>query len=393
MKRRAGSERFPSTVSIASSVFRSRLLERAGSDPDVAAELRGPVRELTTALDRLTVRSDRSKLRSVPTPAGLEPLTNRLGAWVTPERWDDEGIAREYGTPPNKQIVCDGRRAAGALAGVARKVGIPPPSAYFAVVVQDLDHLGRALGGLGLDRQREVSQQLSALATQQAALLETEHPLAVLVYAGGDDLLAFCPAAEALRIAASIREQVRTATTTGRLAIAGADGAAITASTGVVFAHMSSPLQDALQSARNAIAEAKSATSASGRSRDALAVVVHRRGGQRARTVQPWWPPGTEDGASATELLTRIRPGPRADVLSAVLGSDLERDEARLRELDGQPALLRAELTRLVQRHGGTPQAGKALYVLGKYERAVPESGIAPVPAALVARFLSQEAR
>jgi len=311
---------------------------------------------------------------------------------VTPERWDDEGITREYSTPPNKQIVRDGRRAAGTLAGIARKAGIPPPSAYFAVVVQDLDHLGRALGHLDLDQQRKVSQQLSALATQQAALLEAEHPLAVLVYAGGDDLLAFCPAAEALRLAASIREQVRTATTTCQLAIAGADGAAITASTGVLFAHMSSPLQDVLQSARNAIADAKS-TSASGRSRDALAVVVRRRGGQRARTVQPWWPPGTEDGASATELLTRIRPGPRADVLSAVLGSDLERDEARLRELDGQPALLRAELTRLVQRHGGTPQAGKALYVLGRHERAAPESGIAPVPAALVARFLSQEAR
>ena len=310
MKRRAGSERFPSTVSIVSSVFRSRLLERAGSDPDVAAELRGPVRALTTALNQLPVHSDRSTLRSVPTPAGLEPLAGRLGAWMTPERWNDEGIAREYGTPPNKQIVGDGRRAAGALAAVARKAGIPPPSAYFAVVVQDLDHLGRALGHLDLDQQRTVSRQLSALATQQEELLKTQHPLAVLVYAGGDDLLAFCPASEALPLAGSIRQHIRTATTTGPLATAGADGAAITASTGVVFAHMSSPLQDVLQSARNAIAAAKDATSASGRSRNALAVVVRRRGGQRARTVQPWWPPGTEDGASATELLTRIRPGP-----------------------------------------------------------------------------------
>jgi CRISPR-associated protein Cmr2 len=159
MKRRAGSERFPSTVSIVSSVFRSRLLERAGSDPDVAAELRSPVRALTTALNQLTVHSDRSTLRSVPTPAGLEPLAGRLGAWMTPERWNDEGIAREYGTPPNKQIVGDGRRAAGALAAVARKAGIPPPSAYFAVVVQDLDHLGRALGHLDLDQQRTVSRQ------------------------------------------------------------------------------------------------------------------------------------------------------------------------------------------------------------------------------------------
>jgi len=392
-KRRAGSERFPSTVSIASSVFRSRLLQRAGADPDVAAELRGPVRELSTALNQLPVHSDRSTLRSVPTPAGLEPLAGRLGAWVTPERWEVAGLAREYDITPDEHLVRDGRRAAGALAAVARKAGIAAPSAYFAVVVQDLDHLGRALGHLDLDRQREVSHQLSALATQQKELLETQHPLAVLVYAGGDDLLAFCPAAAALPLAASIRAQVRAAVTTGPLATAGADGAAITASTGVVFAHMSNPLQGALRSARTAIADAKSATSASGRSRNALAVVVRRRGGERARTVQPWWPPGTEDGAGATELLSRIRPGPGTDVLSAALGSDLERDEASLRELDGEPTLLRAELTRLVQRHGGTPEAGKALYTLGRAERAVTASGIAPVPAALVARFLSQEAR
>lgn len=81
------------------------------------------------------------------------------------------------------------------------------------------------------------------------------------------------------------------------------------------------------------------------------------------------------------------------DVLSAALGSDLERDEAILRELADDPALLRAELVRLVQRHGGTSEAGKALYLLGRAERAVAGSDIAPVPAALVARFLSQEAR
>ncbi|MGQ0776559.1 MAG: hypothetical protein ACT4NY_19390 [Pseudonocardiales bacterium] len=145
----------------------------------------------------------------------------------------------------------------------------------------------------------------------------------------------------------------------------------------------------------------KSAESVGGRTRDAIAVVVRRRGGERARTFQPWWPPGAGDDVSAVDLLTRIRPGPGMDVLSAGLVSDLERDEEMLRELT-EPALLRAELIRLVQRHGGTSEAGKALYLLGqaersvsldRAERSVTGSRIAPVPAALVARFLSQEAR
>ncbi|MGH3929948.1 MAG: type III-B CRISPR module-associated Cmr3 family protein [Pseudonocardiaceae bacterium] len=310
VKRHAAGQRFPSTVSIASAAFRRRLLERADTDPDVAAALRGPVHTLNTTLNSLDVPTDRAKLRDVPTPAGLEPLAGRLGAWVTPERWDNEAIAREYGTTLSERTIRDARGAAGALVAIAREAGIPAPSPYFAVVVQDLDRLGRALGGFDLAGQREVSRQLSRLATEQAELLAKRHPLAVLVYAGGDDFLAFCPAADAVQLALSIRQHVKAAVTTGPLATAGPDGTPITASTAVVFAHMSNPLRDALRSAQEAIKAAKNATSASGRSRDALAVLVRRRGGERARTILPWWPPGVEDGVSAVELLTSIRPGP-----------------------------------------------------------------------------------
>jgi hypothetical protein len=159
VKREAGRAAFPSTVSIASSVFRSRLLRQAKADPDVAAELRGPVGELTAVVERLNVHSDRAVLRGVPIPAGLEPLAGELGAWVTPHGWDAAGFAREYGITPDERVVRDGRRAASELAAVAQKAGIPPLSPYFAIVVQDLDRLGRALGCLDLNRQREVSHQ------------------------------------------------------------------------------------------------------------------------------------------------------------------------------------------------------------------------------------------
>ncbi|WP_018333274.1 hypothetical protein [Actinomycetospora chiangmaiensis] len=45
---------------------------------------------------------------------------------------------------------------------------------------------------------------------------------------------------------------------------------------------------DAVAAARDALATAKSARRAGGASRDALAVVARRRGGERARTVLPW---------------------------------------------------------------------------------------------------------
>ncbi len=366
-KRRAGRDAaaFPSTVGLASSVFRSRLLEHAAADPVLAAELRGPVEELDGALNRLDVPSDPAELRSVSVPDGLEPLASSLGAWVAAERWDPEVLAREYGTTPDTATVRGAHRAATAITTLARSAGVRAPSPYFAVVVQDLDRLGRALAGFDLNQQREVSQQLSALAAEQSSLIAEQHPHVYVVYAGGDDLLAFCPAAAALPFARSIRQQVRAAVSTGPLATGGPGSQPVTASTGVVFAHMYNPLQEAVRSAQLAIKIAKSATRAGGQSRDALAVVVRRRGGERARTVLPWWPQADPHGAGATELLDRIRPGPDVNALSGALGSDLERDKEMLSELGTDQALLRAELVRLVARHGGTPEAGDALCTLG----------------------------
>lgn len=391
-RRRADHQPFPSTVSIASSVFRSELLERATADPDLAATLRDPVAKLTAAVQQLGLSTDRAELRTPsPSPPGLEALAGPLGAWISPERWDVETIEQEYRTRPDNQTVRTARQAAGRLRTVARQAGVDAPSPYYAIVVQDLDKLGRGLDGFGLDQQREVSRLLSELAAEQATLLHDQHPRAVLVYAGGDDLLAFCPAGDALGLAESLRRQIAAFTSTGPLATAGPGRGPITASTGVAFAHMASPLQDAIQAARAAIDAAKHQARRGGRSRDALGVVVRRRGGERARTVQPWWPV-PPDGASAAQLLTRIRPDPRADALSAVLGSDLERDQATLSELaEADRTLLRAELIRLVRRHGGTPQAGDALCTLGLSERGAP-GRFEPVPAALVARFLTQEA-
>ncbi|MGH4020378.1 MAG: Cas10/Cmr2 second palm domain-containing protein [Pseudonocardiaceae bacterium] len=396
-KRQAGrtGEAFPSTVSIASSVFRSRLLEHAAADPDLVAELRDPVGTLVTALTTLDIPGDHATLRSVPVPDGLEPLAGRLGAWVSAERWNPDALAGEYGTRPDAELVRGAQRAAGAITAIARKAGIQAPSPYFAVVVQDLDRLGRALGTCGLNQQREVSRQLSALAAEQRALIKAQHPRVEVVYTGGDDLLAFCPAADALTLARSIREQVRDTVSTGLLATAGRDGGPITASTGVVFAHMSNPLQDAVRSAQEAIKKAKEAKRDGGRSRDAFAVVVRRRGGERARTVLPWWPGADPNAASAMTLLDQIRPGPESGALSGALGSDLERDKQVLSDLGAtDEALLRAELIRLVARHGGTKDAGDALCTLGLAERGVHKGRrFEPVPAALVARFLSQEAR
>jgi hypothetical protein len=213
------------------------------------------------------------------------------------------------------------------------------------------------------------------------------------IYAGGDDFLAFCPAVTALRLASRVRSLVQEQP--APLARCGPGGSPITASTAVVFTHVSDSLQDAVVAARAALQEAKDAEGPGGRSRsrDALAVVVRRRGGERARTIQPW------DSGRAAELLSAVQPRRPGEVLSAGLASRLEWDRVGLLELvDAQLwATLSAEMHRVVLRQGGTSEAAGALSALGRYERVgEPDArrpSFRPAPAALVARFLTQECR
>lgn len=241
--------------------------------------------------------------------------------------------------------------------------------------------------------QQAVSRQLTGLAAEQRAVATGAPSHAVPVYVGGDDFLAFCPAATALDLAAAVRKLADDRLAAGPLS---AGGVRVTASSAVVFAHMGSRLQEAIEAARGALEAAKSAAGPGGANRDALAVVVLRRGGERARSIQPWRLRHAGSEVSAAELLAAVRPSRESGELSAGLASRLERDRVALTELAGEPALwstLEAELARLVERQGGSAEAAKALWTLGMHERSGEEPVFETRPAALVARFLSQECR
>ena len=383
---RDGDMSFPSTVAIASASFRARLIGPAASPrEDLAAAVAG----LASCVDELDPPRERP-LRLADVPPGLEPLATRLGTWVFVERWEADGL-RRAGVIASPRLVERGRRAARSLLAAARGLAVRPPSPYFAVVVQDLDRLGQALDGLSLDQHRAVSRALSELAGAQWQLASSGLPLpAEPIYAGGDDFLAFCPAAGALALARRVRQLV-TEHLSGTPLVA-ADGGPVTATTAVVFAHMGSPLQEVLGIAHEALKTAKDA--GVGENRNALTVVVRRRGGERARTIQPWG-----NGMNAADLLETVQPVG----LSPSLASRLELDRRSLSDLarDELWTTLSAELARLVARQGGTPRAAGALVELGRTERYRPPArdpfdrpanlAFDPVPAALTARFLVQE--
>jgi CRISPR-associated protein Cmr2 len=113
-----------------------------------------------------------------------------------------------------------GAEAARVLRETMAKRGVPLAS-YLAVVVQDVDSMGRFLGGHALgsargkarievipDEHRRLSHVLGSLAGRQARALRGPALLGVAVYAGGDDLLALTPAATALQAAEEAGEMI-----------------------------------------------------------------------------------------------------------------------------------------------------------------------------------------
>ncbi|HEX5115094.1 MAG TPA: hypothetical protein VFW65_07840 [Pseudonocardiaceae bacterium] len=397
----------PSTLSVASTTLRVRLLRES---PQGLTDQVSVLREAASKVAGRLV-AEQSVVTGVP--IALSPLATELGAWVDPARWDTVGLGREFGTAPPTDVVASGRRAAIELVRLATAAGIAPLTPYYAVVVQDLDHLGRAMAELELADQRVASEQLVALGQAQRDAAGGAELPGVPIYTGGDDFLTFCPAAGALTLAARVRRLVDEHLGDGPLR--SVDGRPITASTAVVFAHAQTPLRTVMEAAGQTLTAAKQTRSRDGRDRDAIGVLVLRRHGERTRSIQPW----AHDPVARWEALR-----PEHGGLSGGLASQLEQDAAHVSQLAADPRrspTLEAELTRLVLRHSGgldeqeALRAAVALHELAWAERDRTGRGISdgpdggetavrysrwpssgnyrPVSSLLVARFMSQECR
>jgi hypothetical protein len=361
VKRLWREERFPSTPSIASVRYRIEVAKRMDS---------GDVREAVSDLQRLAV--DARPEEPVP---GIDPGPNRWlalsgGPWVYPERWQARALAREAGSADPerfRQQAGAGQRAARQLLDAMRETA--PLPGYLAVLVQDLDGMGRFLSehASSPDRHKRISRDLLTLATEQRGALRDRELSGVPVYAGGDDLLAFVPAATALAAARRCHD------------LAGSYDLPA-ASTAVLFFHYHASIRQAMREARELLKEAKKTIPG----KHALAVGYLRRSGVRAESIQRWGAPG---GRNSAELFTIFARGNR---LSPRLVADLERDSGELGSLMGNESLYRAELARLVRRHTEGGVADRE--TIDALEWLSRQAGGAHV-AGKVGVFLRQEAR
>lgn len=143
------------------------------------------------------------------------------------------------------------------------------PLPYYALLLADGDNMGEAIDGLrDPDSHRRFSTKLSAFAKAASAIVVKKHQ-GSLVYAGGDDILAFLPLHTVLQCANELASAFKETLRTER-----PSDSQPTLSVGVVIAHHMEPLQDALRLVRNAESTAKQVPG-----KNALAVTLSKRSG------------------------------------------------------------------------------------------------------------------
>jgi CRISPR-associated protein Cmr2 len=156
------------------------------------------------------------------------------------------------------------------------------PGAYYALLHADGDAMGAVIDNQqSPDAHRALSRQLDGFARSVREVVEEQHDGA-LVYAGGDDVLAFLP----LHTALGCTQALATAFGQAMRDYKSAEDVSPTLSVGLAICHHLEPLSDALDLARAAEKAAKGVVG-----KNALAITLSKRSGADV-TIRGSWSSG-----------------------------------------------------------------------------------------------------
>lgn len=165
------------------------------------------------------------------------------------------------------------------------------PSPYYAILLMDGDQLGQHMGDKS--KQSPISSALNHFTCQAGEVVHAHDGF--LVYAGGDDVLALLPMAQALPAAAALQASYRQAF------VKHAPAVASTLSGAIEYVHIRTPLTRVLQDAHQLLDEvAKDATG-----RNAIAVRVWKPSGLVLQWSMPWEKALDDDGQVKIVLLAK----------------------------------------------------------------------------------------
>lgn len=167
------------------------------------------------------------------------------------------------------------RRARETLEGVnqlRRHAALPPPSPFYALLLMDGDNLGAHMSDA--DAQPRITQALARFTGAVKALVEAHN--GVLIFAGGDDVLALLPLEDALPAAAALHHLYAQCFK--------AKDVPSTLSGAIEYAHVKMPLTRVIRDAHDLLDN----VAKDGCGRDAIACRVWKPGGKALQWAMPW---------------------------------------------------------------------------------------------------------
>lgn len=211
---------------------------------------------------------------------------------------------------------------------------LPRPIPYYAILLADGDRMGATINNQStIKRHVELSRRLSQFAAQARTIIHAHN--GALIYAGGDDVLAFVPLHTLLDCAAALHTDF--GTTLNPLPNDGSSsikdelfaddkGNQPTLSVGIAICHQIEPLGDALALARGAERVAKGLDG-----KNALAITLSKRSGADV-TISGYWGELDFDMAAFTTMH-------RLDILPDGAPFQLRDLAERLTPKSGRPTL------------------------------------------------------
>lgn len=171
-------------------------------------------------------------------------------------------------------------------------LGLGEPDPYLAILIADGDHMGKAISEIkSPGDHRRFSNNLSAFAREARDIVESHN--GVLVYSGGDDVIAFLPVDKCLPAARRLHDRFE------ELKLIKDDQGnlkgGLTLSVGIAIAHAFEPLEDLIEQGKKAERAAKESTKRGQGNRNGLAVHLYKRGGGDPICLREQWKDG--DGA------------------------------------------------------------------------------------------------
>ncbi|MCP4427409.1 MAG: type III-B CRISPR-associated protein Cas10/Cmr2 [Chloroflexi bacterium] len=328
--------KFPSTSSIASAVFRQKLLDnsqlKAARDKFVIGlrSVKGTDGHLlpeTLSKDSLPLLFAKHK---------DAPLLEYDGELFYPDTYTEKRLKDDFNVPFTETAVTQLKQNLLALRSAAKSKNIGMPPTYYALLFMDGDKLGDHLTKIDdIDGQRDVSHRLMRFALQEVQTIVEDTHLGRVVYAGGDDLMAFLPLENVLAAAEALNEAYRQTLNIG-------DGHHYTASAGIAIAHHLAPLDRVLEAARAAEKLAKGWYG-----RDSIAFSILKRSGEQLDVGSHW---NFADEHAVLPIIQTVRDHLQSNEvdLSPKFAFDAQQEAAAIAKL---PAAHEKRLALLLQRH------------------------------------------